>query len=174
MRSDGRRGIRIHARRRSGVLNSKLGGGGASKEIVIVARVEPHFVGAALASHNLDGVTIAVIDDQRIRAAAAEANLVIRADRHTLWSEAACVRLTDWKDCLDLEWCALGDPHNNAVASPCRPGHRNVEIELAVARIERTLLDAAAGYDSSGVRVAAAEADAFNAEVVFPNEGDEG
>src|SRR5215813_11695291 len=127
------------------LVPDRVGSAGASKEIVIVAGIVPGFVGPALACNDLDGATIAVIDDQRIRAAAAESNLVIRADSKPLRSEAACGLRVDRECLLDVERCIPRNPHDDPVTRDfrrCRPGHWNGEIELPVARIELALLDA--------------------------------
>src|SRR5262249_36120973 len=81
MGADGRCGVRVRAWRRSGVLDAQLGRRGAGKEIMIIAGIEPGFVGPALARNDFDGAATAIVDDQGVRAAAAEGKLVIRTDR---------------------------------------------------------------------------------------------
>jgi hypothetical protein len=51
---------------------------------VIVAGIAAGFVGPALACNGRNRVAIAAVDDQRVRAAAAETKLVLRADRKAL------------------------------------------------------------------------------------------
>src|SRR5215468_4580770 len=101
---------------------------------------------------------------------------MIRADRHTLWSEAASDLRVDREHLLDMERCARRNPHHDAVTRGDRrrgPGHRNREIELPVPRIELALLDAVGENVVTG-RIRTVEPDApYDFEAVFPDEGNE-
>src|SRR6266404_1929088 len=140
MRAGGRCGVRVRAWGRSGILNSELGGAGTCKEIVIVAGIVPDFVGPTLARNDRDGAAIAIVHDQRIRAAAAERKLVIRTDRQAR-SSAATGRSGDRENFLDVERCMRRNPEGDAGAGGRRrPSRWDVEIEFSVPGIKYTLL----------------------------------
>jgi len=139
---------------------------------VIVAGIVPHFVCPALARHDLDSAAIAIVHDQRVRAAAAESKLVIRPDRQAR-SSATIGRSSDREDFLDMERRPLRNPEGDAGAAAGSAGRRDVEIEFSIPGIEDTLLDAIGEYVVS-IRVRAVEPDPLqDFEAVFSDEGDE-
>src|SRR6516164_7924707 len=77
MRADpGRRIVgRSRSRRRPGIFNAEHAGRRACEVILIGGGIVPSFVGAALAGYCRDRFSIRAVDDQRIRAAAAQRHL---------------------------------------------------------------------------------------------------
>jgi hypothetical protein len=79
----------VRARRRSGVYNAKLDRAGIGKEVMIVAGIEPDFVGPTLARKVSDGAPGLIVDDQSAR----EGELVIWPERDARSSGAAgCIK----------------------------------------------------------------------------------
>src|SRR5260370_21677171 len=105
---------------------------------MVAARIVPNLVRATFRQLSLDDDAAAVVDNQRIRSAAAKLNLVIRADRQTGRACAAGGRRY-LEDFLHMERCTRRDHEDRTVTSA---DVRYGQIELLDSRIRLALLDA--------------------------------
>ena len=120
-------------------------------EVVAVALVEPDFVSASQVREHRQDRSAVPIDDDRIpmpigrRSVAAEQDLVLRADGHSLREVAVLVRNREAR--LDLHGLAI-DYRNRA----SWPGadHWNVLIQFPGLRTPLALLEAAGGIYARG------------------------
>src|SRR5215475_12875349 len=105
---------------------------------MIVAGIEPHFVGVSRARKVGDWGSCLKVDDQSAR----EGELGNRSERDARASGATGRikrRLREVVNRLDVEWRTPRNTHGHAGVGwvqACRPGVRNVHPELSVRRIE--------------------------------------